>query len=62
VGEGGHLVEDGPDFEKRFSKAAIDILKNTPFSRDLLRERATRFSWDHTVQQEIEIYKRIYEG
>jgi glycosyltransferase involved in cell wall biosynthesis len=62
VGEGGRLVEDGPDFEKRFSKAAIDILKNAPFNRDLLRERAKRFSWDHTVQQEIEIYKRIYEG
>ncbi|HPH12026.1 MAG TPA: glycosyltransferase [Thermotogota bacterium] len=59
VEDGGRLVEDGIDFEKRFSLEAIEILKRKVFDSGSLRERATTYSWDCIVKKEIAIYNKI---
>ncbi|CEP78302.1 glycosyltransferase family 4 protein [Defluviitoga tunisiensis] len=58
IGDGGIVIEEGEDFEKRFADAVVELLKN-PIERDYLRERALGFSWENIVKQEVAVYEEV---
>lgn len=58
IGDGGIVVEEGEDFEKRFAEAVVEMLKN-PIDSGYLRERALGFSWENIVKQEVAVYEEV---
>ena len=58
VGDGGIVVEDGKDFEKRFAQSVVKLLEN-PINESYLRKRAIGFSWENIVEKEIEVYNEV---
>ena len=58
IGNGGIVVEDGKDFEKRFAKAVVNMLAN-PIDRDLLVRKAIKYSWENIVNLELNVYQEI---
>jgi glycosyltransferase involved in cell wall biosynthesis len=56
IGDGGIVVEEGENFEKRFADAVVELLEN-PIEREYLRERALGFSWKSIVKQEVAVYE-----
>jgi teichuronic acid biosynthesis glycosyltransferase TuaC len=60
VGNGGYIVDEGPDFEERFARAVVKMLDN-PIDRDSLKARAQEYTWEKIVQREIEVYKEVLE-
>ena len=55
IGDGGVVVEDGDEFEKRFAESVVNLLEN-PIDEGYLRKRALGFSWENIVEKEIEVY------
>jgi glycosyltransferase involved in cell wall biosynthesis len=55
IGFDEYVVEEGENFEERFAKKVVDILKNG-YDRDRLIQRARNFTWERTSQREIEVY------
>jgi len=58
IGDGGIVIEEGEDFEKRFAEAVVEMLKN-PIEREYLRERALGFSWENIVKREVAVYEEV---
>jgi len=58
VGEGGRIVEDGDDFEERFSEAVRSILRDPP-DPGRLRERALEYDWENIIQKEVDVYQSL---
>jgi len=58
IGDGGIVVEEGEDFEKRFAEAVVEMLKN-PIERGYLRERTLGFSWENIVKREVAVYEEV---
>jgi len=58
IGDGGKVVEDGEDFEKRFAESVVKLLEN-PITGSYLRKRALGFSWENIVEKEVELYNEI---
>ena len=58
IGDGGIVIEEGEDFEKRFADAVVELLKN-PIERDYLREKALEYSWENVVKKEIDVFNTI---
>ncbi len=57
---GGVIVKDGDNFEKRFASAIVELLVN-PLDPKALIRRTKPFAWDSVVQKEIELYRDIVE-
>jgi glycosyltransferase involved in cell wall biosynthesis len=55
IGDGGIVVEEGEDFEKRFAESVVKLLED-PIDGSYLRNRALGFSWESIVEKEIEVY------
>lgn len=58
IGDGGIVVEEGEDFEKRFAETVVELLEK-PIEREYLRERALGFSWKNIVKQEVAVYEEV---
>ncbi|RLL85250.1 glycosyltransferase family 4 protein [Petrotoga sp. Shatin.DS.tank11.9.2.9.3] len=58
IGDGGIVVEEGEDFEKRFAESVVKLLEN-PIDEGYLRNRALGFSWESIVEKEIEVYNEV---
>ena len=58
IGDGGMVVEEGENFEKRFAEAVINLLEN-PIDSNYLRERALKYSWENVVKKEVEVYEEV---
>lgn len=58
IGFERYIVPDGENFEERFSKRIINILKGGYNSEELIN-RAKKYTWENIVKREIEIYKYI---
>jgi len=58
IGDGGIVVEEGEDFEKRFAESVVKLLES-PIDKSYLRKRALSFSWKNIVEKEIEIYNEV---
>lgn len=59
IGEGGIVVNEGENFEKRFAEGVIKILKN-PIDKNFLRNRATEYSWNNITKMEFDIYQNFF--
>ena len=55
IGDGGVVVKEGEEFEKRFAESVVKLLEN-PIDGSYLRNRALGFSWESIVEKEIEVY------
>jgi hypothetical protein len=51
-------VEEGENFEERFAKRVVDVLKKG-YDRDRLIERAKGFTWEEIVKREISILNKV---
>ncbi len=58
VGEGGRVVDEGLDFEKRFAETVVEELRLKPGSDKALRS-AVGYTWRETIIKEISVYKSI---
>jgi teichuronic acid biosynthesis glycosyltransferase TuaC len=58
IGDGGIVVEEGENFEKRFAESVVKLLEN-PIDGSYLRNRALGFSWENIVEKEIEVYNEV---
>ena len=58
IGDGGVVVEDGKDFEKRFAQSVVKLLEN-PIDGSYLRKRAMGFRWENIVEREIAVYNEV---
>ncbi len=60
VGNGGIIVEEGHEFEKRFAEAAIEYSKNLP-SRKEIHDDVKELQIENQIRKEIEVYKEVLE-
>ncbi len=58
IGNGGIVVEEGKDFEKRFAKAVMNLLEN-PINKDFIIEKAMHYSWENIVNLELNVYQEV---
>jgi len=58
VGEGGIIVKDGRDFERRFASAAVNLYRDLP-SRDTINKGVSRYSWPELVKIELALYEKL---
>ncbi len=58
IGDGGIVVEEGENFEKRFAESVVKLLED-PIDEGYLRKRALGFSWESIVEKEIEVYNEV---
>jgi len=58
IGDGGIVVEEGEDFEKRFAESVVRLLEK-PIDKSYLRKRALDFSWENIVEKELEVYNEV---
>jgi glycosyltransferase involved in cell wall biosynthesis len=58
IGDGGIVVEEGEDFEKRFAESVVKLLES-PIDESYLRKRALDFSWKNIVEKELEVYNEV---
>jgi glycosyltransferase involved in cell wall biosynthesis len=58
IGDGGVVVKEGEEFEKRFAQSVVKLLEN-PINESYLRKRAIGFSWENIVEKEIEVYNEV---
>ena len=56
VGDGGLIVDDGPNFEEEFSFAVIQMLEKPP-PREQIRGQALKFDWDLIIRKHIDLYE-----
>ena len=55
VGNGGFLIDDGPQFITDFATAVIELLLNPISDKQLICDRQT--TWTNVVQQEVSLYQ-----
>ena len=53
------LVDDGENFEKRFSSKVCEILNSKYSSEDLIKRVRNNFTWEVIANDEINIYKGV---
>ncbi|PLV56752.1 glycosyltransferase family 4 protein [Thermotoga sp. SG1] len=58
IGFDEYVVKEGENFEERFAKRVVDVLKKG-YDRNKLIERAKGFTWEEIVKREIEIYHQM---
>ena len=58
IGDGGIVVEEGENFEKRFAEAVINFLEN-PIDSNYIREKALEYSWENIVKKEVKVYEEV---
>ena len=58
IGDGGIVVEEGENFEKRFAEAVINLLAN-PIDSNYIREKALEYSWENVVKKEVKVYEEV---
>jgi len=58
IGDGGIVVEEGENFEKRFAEAVINLLEN-PIDSNYIREKALEYLWENVVKKEVKVYEEV---
>ncbi|RLL83313.1 hypothetical protein CN13_00695 [Petrotoga sp. HKA.pet.4.5] len=58
IGDGGIVVKEGENFEKRFAESVVKLLEN-PIDGSYLRNRALSFSWENIAKKEVEVYNEV---
>lgn len=58
VGDGGLIVDYGPNFAEDFSCAVIQMLEKPP-PREQTRKQALQFDWDLIIRKHIDLYEDV---
>lgn len=58
IGNGGIVVQEGENFEERFAKAIVELIKN-PIDKLIIKASAESFTWAETVKKERDIYNTL---
>lgn len=58
IGNGGIVVQEGENFEERFAKAIVELIKN-PIDTLIIKASAESFTWTETVKKERDIYNSL---
>lgn len=58
IGFPEYVVDEGEEFEERFSEKVIEVLKNG-YDKNKFTERSKSFIWKNTVLYEISVYKSV---
>lgn len=58
IGFSEYVVEEGDDFEERFAKRVVEVLREGYDVNEHL-ERAKAFTWRGVTEKEIHLYKRL---
>jgi teichuronic acid biosynthesis glycosyltransferase TuaC len=61
IGTGGIVVPEGEDFEQSFAHAVVNLARGLP-SRESIHEGAKHLTWDHVVEQIIDVYRTVLDG
>lgn len=59
VGRFGEIINEGRDFEEKFSRKVVDVLKSD-YNSEELRNRTLEFKWEYISAREIEVYKSMF--
>ncbi len=60
IGFPEYVIEEGDQFEERFAKRVIEVLKEG-YDVNRLLERAKGFTWKEIVRREIDVYLKVIE-
>jgi glycosyltransferase involved in cell wall biosynthesis len=58
IGFDEYVVKEGENFEERFVRKVIDVLKSS-YDRNKLIQRAKEFTWEEIVRREISILNKV---
>lgn len=58
IGFEKYVVQEGEDFEERFARKVVEVLREG-YDRDMLMERARKFTWEEIVRREVEVYEDV---
>jgi len=61
IGNGGKIVQMGPDFETRFSDAVITVMSDPP-DKNELRQRALKYDWREIVREQVHVYEEVIQS
>ncbi len=59
MGDFKFIVPDGNNFEKRFAEQIISVLVTQTINREKIRFSTLKYSWENTINEEINIYKEV---
>jgi glycosyltransferase involved in cell wall biosynthesis len=60
IGFPEYVIEEGDQFEERFAKRVIEVLKEG-YDVNRILERAKGFTWKEIVRREIDVYLKVIE-
>ncbi|MBL6723283.1 MAG: glycosyltransferase [Candidatus Margulisbacteria bacterium] len=58
IGQGGVVVEEGPNFEFRFATAIANQIEQ-PIDQERIKASVESYDWASTVKQEVDIYTQV---
>ncbi|WP_331710072.1 glycosyltransferase [Fervidobacterium ngatamarikiense] len=60
IGFEEHVVEEGPDFEERFTKKVVEVLRSG-YDRQKIVQRAQKYTWEYIVKMEKQVYEAVLQ-
>jgi teichuronic acid biosynthesis glycosyltransferase TuaC len=60
IGFEEYVVEEGPDFEERFAKKVVEVLRNG-YDRQKIVQRAQKYTWEYIVKMEKQVYEAVLQ-
>jgi glycosyltransferase involved in cell wall biosynthesis len=61
IGQGGVVVEEGPNFEFRFATAIANQIEQ-PIDQERIKASVESYDWASTVKKEADIYAQVING
>ena len=55
-----YVVEEGPDFEERFAKKVVEVLRSG-YDRQKIVQRAQKYTWEYIVKMEKQVYETVLQ-
>jgi glycosyltransferase involved in cell wall biosynthesis len=60
IGFQEYVVEEGPDFEERFAKKVVEVLRSG-YDRQKIVQRAQKYTWEYIVKMEKQVYEAVLQ-
>ena len=60
IGFEEYVVEEGPDFEERFAKKVVEVLRSG-YDRQKIVQRAQKYTWEYIVKMEKQVYEAVLQ-
>jgi len=60
IGFQEYVVEEGSDFEERFAKKVVEVLRSG-YDRQKIVQRAQKYTWEYIVKMEKQVYEAVLQ-